>query len=66
MIEELQAFGNVLICGVNNEESYIIVCENWNGTIEDFDSIVNGNLVDYPIEVNKTLLNGILKVEYNK
>lgn len=67
LINELQQYGNVILCdSFQDDISYVIVVDNWSGTIEDFDNIINNYLQDYPLIISETMVNQLIKCERQK
>jgi hypothetical protein len=66
LIEELEQYGNVVFCDQNNEISYLVVMSDWTENEATFESIANIYIVpDFPYLSNLTLVNGVLKAQYN-
>jgi hypothetical protein len=66
LIEELEQYGNVVFCDQNNEISYLVVMSDWTENEATFESIANIYIVPYfPYLSNLTLVNGVLKAQYN-
>jgi len=66
LIEELEQYGNVVFCDQNNEISYLVVMSDWTENEATFESIANIYIVpDFPYLSNFTLVNGVLKAQYN-
>jgi hypothetical protein len=66
LIEELEQYGNVVFCDQNNEISYLFVMSDWTENEATFESIANIYIVpDFPYLSNLTLVNGVLKAQYN-
>ena len=66
LIEELEQYGNVVFCDQNNELCYLVVMSDWNSDEATFEAIANIYIVpDFSILSNITLVNGVLKAQYN-
>jgi hypothetical protein len=66
LIEELEQYGNVVFCDQNNDISYLVVMSDWTENEATFESIANIYIVpDFPYLSNLTLVNGVLKAQYN-
>lgn len=66
LIEELEQYGNVVFCDQNNEISYLVVMSDWTENKATFESIANIYIItDFPYLSNLTLVNGVLKAQYN-
>jgi hypothetical protein len=66
LITDLENFGNVVFCDQNNEISYLVVMSDWTENEATFESIANIYIVpDFPYLSNLTLVNGVLKAQYN-
>ena len=66
LIEELEQYGNVVFCDQNNELCYLVVMSDWTSNEATFEAIANIYIVtDFPILSNITLVNGVLKAQYN-
>jgi hypothetical protein len=66
LIEELEQYGNVVFCDQNNEISYLVVMSDWTENEATFEAIANIYIVPYfPYLSNLTLVNGVLKAQYN-
>jgi hypothetical protein len=66
LIEELEQYGNVVFCDQNNEISYLVVMSDWTENEATFEAIANIYIVpDFPYLSNLTLVNGVLKAQYN-
>jgi len=66
LIEELEQYGNVVFCDQNNEISYLVVMSDWTSDQVTFEAIANIYIVsDFPYLSNFTLVNGVLKAQYN-
>lgn len=64
---ELELYGDVLFCDVNNDISYVVVVNNWSGGLSTYENIQNTYITTtYSKLINLTLREGVLKVEYNK
>lgn len=64
---ELKQFGDIIFCDINNENSYVVVVENWTGTIENFETIANEYITpEYPNNITISLSNSLIKSEYTK
>ena len=67
LITELEQYGTVEFCDINNEKSYIIVINNYNSDEATFLNLVNTYLIqDYPNQIALTIADGVLKSEYYK
>ena len=66
LIEELEQYGNVVFCDQNNELCYLVVMSDWTSDEATFEAIANIYIVpDFSILSNITLVNGVLKAQYN-
>lgn len=66
LIIELQQWGIVEFCDVNNEDSWIVVMTDVTTDLEIIKSITDNFLLnDYPFQETMTLIDGVLKTEYN-
>jgi hypothetical protein len=66
LITDLENFGNVVFCDQNNEISYLVVMSDWTENEATFEAIANIYIVpDFPYLSNLTLVNGVLKAQYN-
>lgn len=66
-ITELQQYGTVDFCDINNEKSYIVVMSNYTADEATFLSLANTYLIqDYPNQVAFTIADNVLKTEYFK
>jgi hypothetical protein len=64
---KLSEYGTIVFCGINNEKSYVIVMNNWTGTIDNFVDIVSVEVIPtYPQTGSLTLVDGVIKSEFNK
>ena len=67
LVVELEKFGVVMYCNPINEITYLIVMDNWTGTIEDFNNILDVFVVsEYPNNITRTLVDGVLKSQQDK
>lgn len=67
LVEELELHGNVVFCDENNEKSYVVVMSDWNSDEATFEAIANIYIIsDFPFLSNISLVNKILKAQYNK
>lgn len=65
LVTKLEVYGTVLFCDENTEESYVIVMENWTGTLDNFNDIVTVEVIPtYPETITTTLVNGVIKSEF--
>ena len=66
LIEALEQYGNVVFCDQNNQLCYLVVMSDWTSDEATFEAIANIYIVpDFPILSNITLVNGVLKAQYN-
>jgi hypothetical protein len=66
LIEELEQYGNVVFCDQNNEISYLVVMSDWTSDQATFEAIANIYIVpNFPYLSNLTLVNSVLKAQYN-
>jgi len=66
LISELQNYGTVDFCGVNNSKSYVVVLQNViTDEITIKNIIENYILTDYPIQDVMSLVNGVFKCQYS-
>lgn len=64
---ELKQYSDIIFCGVNNENSYVIVVENYTQNIELFQEIITTYVIsEYPNNISISFKNDILKAEYAK
>ena len=62
---ELNNFGNVIICGENNIKSYIIVVENVITDVTTLKNLIDNYLnLEYPTIKDITLVDGVFKCLY--
>ncbi|MCP4761459.1 MAG: hypothetical protein GY870_06730 [archaeon] len=67
LVNDLTQYGTVVFCDVNSDVSYVIIMDNWTGTIEDFNTILDTYVVtEYPNNITRTLVDGILKSQQDK
>jgi len=67
LVTKLEVYGTVLFCDENTDESYLIVMENWTGTIDNFVDIVSVEIIPtYPETITLTLVEGVIKSEFVK
>ena len=67
LVGKLEVYGTVVFCDINNDESYVIVMNNWTGTIDNFVDIVSVEVIPtYPQTGSLTLVDGVIKSEFNK
>lgn len=65
LINDLQPYGVVDFCGVNNPKSYVVVLNNVITDETTLKNIIDGYvLTDYPNIGTITLVDGTFKVEY--
>ena len=65
LINDLQPYGVVGFCGVNNPKSYVVVLNNVITDEITLKNIVEGYvLTDYPNINTMTLVDGRFKIEY--
>jgi len=66
LIQELEQYGNVVFCDINNTISYVVVMSDWTSDAATFESIANIYIVpDFPYLYNFTLQDGTIKAQYN-
>lgn len=66
LIQELEQYGNVLFCDINNIISYVVVMSDWNSDEDTFKAIANIYIIpDYPYLYSFTLQDGTIKAQYN-
>ena len=64
-ITDLEQYGTVDFCDVNNPQSWVVVMSNWTSDVSTFESIATMYLSqDYPNQADLTLVNGVLKSQY--
>ena len=57
LIQELEQYGNVVFCDINNIISYVVVMSDWTSDEATFEAIANIYIIpDYPYLYNFTLL----------
>jgi hypothetical protein len=62
---ELNNYGNVIICGENNIKSYIIVVENVITDVTTLKNLIDNYLnLEYPTIKDITLVDGVFKCLY--
>ena len=67
LITELEQYGTVEFCDINNERSYVIVVNNYNSDESTFLNLVNTYIIqDYPNQIALTIADGVLKSEFDK
>ena len=67
LVNDLTQYGTIVFCDMLNEISYLIVIDNWTGTIEDFNTILDTYVVtEYPNNITRTLVDGVLKSQQDK
>ncbi len=67
LVSKLEAYGTVMFCDVNSEQSYVIVMAEWTGTIDNFVDIVSVEVIPtYERTVALTLVEGVIKSEFDK
>lgn len=60
-------YGNIVYIGTNEPFYLLIVVSDFTGTIDDFYTIMDTiDLTEYPHEFIVTLVDGVLKAQYNK
>ena len=65
LIQELEQYGNVVFCDINNTISYVVVMSDWTSDEATFEAIANIYIIpDYPYLYNLTLQDGTLKAQY--
>ena len=65
-ITELQQYGTVDFCDINDEKSYVVVISNYTADEATFLSLADAYLIqDYPKQVTLTIMDGVLKTEYD-
>lgn len=63
----LGQYGNIVILGVNNEKSFIVVLDEVNADAVTVLSVIDPYLLaDYPIKGDSTLVDGVFKTIYLK
>lgn len=66
LIAALEPHGTVVFCDDNQGLYYLIVMENWDSDVPTFDSIADPFVLpDYPNQTIITLVEGLLKTQYN-
>ena len=66
LVQELEQYGNVVFCDINNTISYVVVMSDWTSDAATFESIANIYIVpDFPYLYNFTLQDGTIKAQYN-
>jgi hypothetical protein len=67
LVTKLEVYGNVVFCDVNNDKTYVIVMNDWTGTIDNFVDIVSVEVIPtYPQTGALTLVDGVIKSEFDK
>jgi len=67
LVEELEQHGNVVFCDENSELSYIVVMSDWTADEATFEAIANIYIIpDFPEMSVLTLVDGVLKAQFNK
>ncbi len=67
LVTKLEVYGTLLFCDENTPESYLIVMENWTGTLDNFNDIVIVEVIPtYPETITTTLVDGVIKSEFIK
>jgi hypothetical protein len=67
LVSKLEVYGTVVFCDENNDKGYVIVMENWTGTIDNFVDIVSVEVIPtYPQTITLTLVDGVIKSEFSK
>lgn len=65
LVTKLEVYGTVMFCDENTPESYLIVMENWVGTLDNFNDIVTVEVIPtYPEMIDETLVDGVIKAEF--
>lgn len=66
LISELQNYGVVDFCGVNNPKSYVVVLQNViTDEITIKNIIENYIMIDYPNQDTISLIDGVFKCQYS-
>lgn len=66
LIQELEQYGNVVFCDINNIISYVVVMSDWTSDEATFEAIANIYIIpDYPYLYIFKLQDGTLKAQYN-
>jgi hypothetical protein len=66
LIQELEQYGNVVFCDINNIISYVVVMSDWTSDEATFEAIANIYIIpDYPYLYIYKLQDGTLKAQYN-
>ena len=66
LIAALEPHGTVVFCDDQQGLYYLIVMDNWDSDISTFDSIADPYVLpDYPNQDIITLVDGVLKTQYN-
>jgi hypothetical protein len=67
LVEELEQHGNVVFCDENTDISYLVVMSDWTADEATFEAIANIYIVpDFPQISVLTLVDGVLKAQFNK
>ena len=66
LVQELEQYGNVVFCDINNIISYVVVMSDWTSDQATFEAIANIYIIPYfPYLYNFTLQDGTIKAQYN-
>lgn len=66
LVAALETHGTVVFCDDQQGIYYLIVMENWDSDIPTFDSIADPFVLpDYPNQDVITLVDGVVKTQYN-
>jgi uncharacterized protein YuzB (UPF0349 family) len=67
LVVDLENFGNVVFCDQNTDISYLVVMSDWTENEATFEAIANIYIVtDFPQMFVLTLVDGVLKAQFNK
>jgi len=67
LVVDLENFGNVVFCDQNTDISYLVVMSDWTENEATFEAIANIYIIpDFPQMFVLTLVDGVLKAQFNK